>query len=69
LGGSISKVAQLSREYAALLAEKQAEYEKYKALRQEILALQTMKQNADRLLGLEPQHRENYEKQKDRRRL
>ena len=39
LGGKpIPKVAQLSKEYDALLAEKRAEYEKYKALRQEIVS-------------------------------
>ena len=47
------KVAQLSKEYAALLAEKQAEYESYKALRQEMITIRTAKQNVDRILGLE----------------
>ena len=54
LGGKpIPKVAQLSKEYAALLAEKQAEYENYKALRQEMINVRTAKQNVDRILGLE----------------
>ena len=54
LGGRpIPKVAQLSKEYAALLTEKHAEYEKYKALRQEMIILRTAKQNVDRILGLE----------------
>lgn len=54
LGGKpIPKVAQLSKEYAALLAEKQAEYESYKALRQEMITIRTAKQNVDRILGLE----------------
>ena len=46
-------MAQLSKEYAALLAEKRAEYEKYKALRQEMITIRTAKQNVDRILGLE----------------
>ena len=54
LGGKpIPKVAQLSKEYTALLAEKRAEYEKYKALRQEMITLRTAKQNVDRILGIE----------------
>lgn len=52
-GKPIPKVAQLSKEYAALLAEKQAEYESYKALRQEMITIRTAKQNVDRILGLE----------------
>ena len=46
-------MAQLSKEYTALLAEKRAEYEKYKALRQEMITLRTAKQNVDRILGIE----------------
>lgn len=54
LGGKpIPKVAQLSKEYDALLAEKWAEYEKYKVLRQEMITIRTAKQNVDRILGLE----------------
>ena len=41
---NIPKVAQLSDEYARLLAEKQAEYERYKAYRQEMLTYETVKQ-------------------------
>ena len=52
-GKPIPKVAQLSKEYTALLAEKRAEYEKYKALRQEMITLRTAKQNVDRILGIE----------------
>ena len=56
LGGKpIPKVAQLSKEYAALLAEKQTAYEKYKALREEMVALRTAKQNVERILGIGPQ--------------
>ena len=52
LGGKpIPKVAQLSDEYAKLLAEKQAEYERYKTFRQEMLTFETAKQNVDRILG------------------
>ena len=36
-----------------LLAKKQAEYEKYKALRQEMITIRTAKQNVDQILGLE----------------
>ena len=56
LGGKpIPKVAQLSQEYAALLAEKQEQYAEYKALRQDMIDYRTMKQNVDRILGLEPE--------------
>lgn len=52
LGGKpIPKVAQLTAEYGALLAEKQEQYEVYKALRQELLEYQTAVQNVDRILG------------------
>lgn len=55
LGGKpIPKVAQLSKEYAALLEEKQAQYEQYKALRQDMIAYQTALRNVDKILGLEP---------------
>lgn len=64
LGGKpIPKVAQLSKEYAALLAEKRAEYEKYKVLRQEMITIRTAKQNVDRILGLEQQVPEQKEQQ------
>ena len=54
LGGKpIPKVAQLSDEYAKLLAEKQAEYERYKTYRQEMITYKTIKQNVDRILGAE----------------
>ena len=49
----IPKAAQLSDEYARLLAEKQAEYERYKAYRQEMLTYETVKQNVNRILGAE----------------
>ena len=52
-GKPIPKVAQLSEEYAKLLAEKQTEYERYKTYRQEMLAYETAKQNVDRILGAE----------------
>lgn len=56
LGGKpIPKVAQLSQEYAALLAEKQEQYAEYKALRQDMIAYRTAKQNVDKILGLEPE--------------
>ena len=52
-GKPIPKVAQLSEEYGRLLAEKQAEYERYRAYRQDMLTYETAKQNVDRILGLE----------------
>lgn len=65
LGGkAIPKVAQLSEEYAALLAEKKERYEDYKAARKEMIDLQTAKQNVDRILGIEPKP----EKQKEQER-
>ncbi|MDE7245926.1 MAG: relaxase/mobilization nuclease domain-containing protein [Oscillospiraceae bacterium] len=54
LGGkSIPKVAQLSQEYAKLLAEKQAQYAEYKAAKQDMITYRTAKQNVDKILGLE----------------
>ena len=52
-GGPIPKVAQLSQEYAALLAEKQEQYAEYKAFRQDMIDYRTMKQNVDKILGVE----------------
>lgn len=68
LGGkSIPKVAQISEQYAALLAEKQKRYADYKALRQEMIAYQTMKQNVDKILGLEVEEQKHNKKQKPER--
>lgn len=54
LGGkTIPKVAELSKEYAALLAEKKQCYEEYKAARQEMIEYQTAKQNVDVILGMD----------------
>ena len=50
----IPKVAQLSAEYAALLAEKKTRYEEYKAVRKEMIDYQTAKNNVDKILGLTP---------------
>ncbi len=58
-GRPIPKVAQLSQEYAGLLAEKQKEYEEYRAARQDMIAYQTAKQNVDRILNLEQDRQEN----------
>ena len=55
----IPKVAQLSQEYASLLAEKQEQYAEYKALRQDMITYRTAKQNVDRILGLEPDSRQD----------
>ena len=68
LGGKpIPKVAQLSQEYAELLAEKQQEYEEYRAARQDMIAYQTAKQNVDRILGLTPEEQEQNREQKPER--
>ncbi len=68
LGGKpIPKVAQLSQEYAALLAEKQEQYAEYKALRQDMIAYRTAKQNVDKILGLAPEDQEQNRDQKPER--
>ena len=54
----IPKVTQLTEQYAALLAEKQEQYAEYKALRQDMIAYRTAKQNVDRILGLVPEEQE-----------
>ena len=65
LGGKpIPKVAQLSAEYAALLAEKKARYEDDKTARKEMIDYQTAKNNVDRILGLTPPDQEK-EKSKE----
>ena len=51
-GRPIPRVAQLSAEYAALLAEKKARYEKYKAVRKEMIDCQATQNNIDKNLGL-----------------
>ena len=51
-GKAIPKVAALSEEYYKLLTEKQIEYEKYKAARQDMITYQAVKQNVDIILGL-----------------
>ena len=64
LGGkAIPKVAQLSSEYAALLAEKKERYEEYKAARKDMIDYQTAKQNVDRILGLEAMENVQQKKQ------
>jgi len=68
LGGKpIPKVAQLSEQYAALLAEKQEQYAEYKALRQDMIAYRTAKQNVDKILGLVPEGQEQNRDQKPER--
>ena len=68
LGGKpIPKVAQLSGQYADLLAEKQEQYAEYKALRQDMIAYRTAKQNVDKILGLSPDDREQNREQKPAR--
>ena len=54
LGGkTIPKVAELSKEYAALLEEKKQCYEEYKAARQEMIDFQTAKRNVDAIMGMD----------------
>ena len=68
LGGKpIPKVAQLAEQYAALLAEKQEQYAEYKALRQDMIAYRTAKQNVDKILGLAPEDQEQNREQKPER--
>ena len=68
LGGKpIPKVAQLSQEYAALLAEKQEQYAEYKALRQDMIAYRTAKRNVDKTLGIMPEEQEQNREQKPER--
>ena len=66
-GKPIPKVAQLSQEYTALLAEKQEQYAEYKALRQDMIAYRTAKQNVDKILGLTPEAQEQNREQKPER--
>ena len=66
-GKPIPKVAQLSEQYAALLAEKQEQYTEYKALRQDIISYRTAKQNVDKILGLMPEEPEQNKEQKSER--
>ena len=52
-GKPIPKVAQLSEQYAILLAEKQAQYKRYRTAKEDMLTFRRAKQNVDRILGLE----------------
>lgn len=63
----IPKVAQLSQQYAELLAEKQEQYAEYKVLRQEMIDYRTMKQNVDKILGLEPVEQKQTQKKEANR--
>ena len=66
LGGQkIPKVAELAKEYAALLVEKKECYEEYKAARKEMIEYGTVKQNVDKILGLGPSV-QNMERQQAR---
>lgn len=65
LGGQkIPKVADLTKEYAALLAEKKECYEEYKAARKEMIEYQTAKMNVDRILGIEAVARKRQQDRK-----
>ena len=57
----LPKAAQLSEEYAALLAEKKACYEEYKAARKEMIEYRNAKQNVDQILGLTEEQEKNKE--------
>ncbi len=57
----LPKAAQLSEEYAALLAEKKACYEEYKTARKEMIEYRNAKHNVDQILGLT----EEQEKKKE----
>ena len=62
LGGkAIPKVAELSKEYAALLAEKKQCYEEYKAARQEMIDYRTAKHNVDVILGMDEDTRKKQQ--------
>ena len=60
-------MAQLSEQYADLLAEKQEQYAEYKALRQDMIAYRTAKQNVDKILGIMPENQEQNREQKPER--
>ena len=62
-GKPIPKVAQLSKEYEALLTQKREKYVEYKALRQEMIDYRTMKSNVDKILGIEPAKPEQHRQQ------
>ena len=66
-GKPIPKVSQLSQEYTALLAEKQEQYAEYKALRQDMIAYRTAKQNVDKILGIMPEEQEQNRDQRPER--
>lgn len=54
LGGKpIPKVAQLSAEYAVLLAEKKEKYGEYKGVQKVMIDYQTAKRNVDMILGMD----------------
>ena len=57
-------MAQLSEQYAALLAEKQERYAEYQAARQDMVTYRTAKQNVDRILGLEQAEQKQAQEQK-----
>ena len=67
LGGKpIPKVAQLSQEYAKLLAAKQTQYTEYKAAKQDMITYRTAKQNVDKILGLKQVQQDQKQHETDR---
>ena len=71
-GKPIPKVAELSKEYGKLLEQKKQEYEQFRQYRQQMLDLQTAKQNVDRILGIqqqEEQQRQHQAQQREQERI
>lgn len=66
-GKPIPKVAQLSKEYGALLSEKQTRYSEYKTLRKDMIDYRTIKNNVDKILGIEPVNQEANKQQEQHR--
>lgn len=66
-GKPIPKVAQLSKEYASLLAEKKEKYEAFKEARKTMVEYQTAKDNVDRILGTAPPKKEQEKNRESHR--
>ena len=66
-GKPIPKVTELSKEYGKLLEQKKQEYEQFRQYRQQMLDLQTAKQNVDRILGIQQQEEQQRQYQVQQR--
>ena len=66
-GKPIPKVAQLSKEYASLLAEKTEKYEAFKEARKAMVEYETAKDNVDRILGTAPPKKEQEKNRESHR--